>query len=348
MKLAQLLFLCGVLNHVAASPLTAFDFNLDSRAAINEGQLTNFKFFAQYAAASYCPNNNNSPNTPVTCASSACPLVEGAGATTVAEWTATLTTGQQGFLAIDKKNSQIVLSFRGSNSIRNWITNFDFGLTSFPVTGCSNCQVHSGFYNAFKESQPKFLPALVAARKAYPSFNFIVTGHSLGGAVASIAGASLRTTGYPCDIYTYGSPRIGDDALATFISGQAGVTARITHVDDPVPRLPPLLFGFRHTTPEYWLATGTSSTNNYGVGDVKVCQGVATTGCNAGVPFEIDIPAHLNYLGPISACSSGFGLKERDTLDARGSTVNLSEAELRALMQADLEYGKGLAANAAA
>jgi len=138
----------------------------------------------------------------------------------------------------------------------------------------------------------------------------VATGHSLGGAVATLAAAYLRAAGNAVDLYTYGSPRVGNDAFANFVSAQAGLEIRVTHLDDPVPRLPPLLFSYRHTSPEYWLYDGGATTTNYGVSDVKVCTGSANTACNAGTG-GLDIDAHLYYLGPISGCSQGFDFKKR-------------------------------------
>ncbi len=91
----------------------------------------------------------------------------------------------------------------------------------------------------------------------------VATGHSLGGAVATLAAAYLRAAGNAVDLYTYGSPRVGNDAFANFVSAQAGLEIRVTHLDDPVPRLPPLLFSYRHTSPEYWLYDGGATTTNY-------------------------------------------------------------------------------------
>lgn len=53
---------------------------------VTDASLANFKLFAQYSGAAYCPNNNNSTGDAITCASDACPLVEAAGATSSLEF----------------------------------------------------------------------------------------------------------------------------------------------------------------------------------------------------------------------------------------------------------------------
>jgi hypothetical protein len=149
------------------------------------------------------------------------------------------------------------------------------------------------------------------ATASYPSYSLVLTGHSLGAAVATIAAAYLRGNGYPCDLYTYGSPRVGNGIFADFVSGQAGVTARITHYNDVVPRLPPLLTGYRHTSPEYWLSDGTDTTNNYNISDIKVCLGDKNTDCNAG-ESGLDFTGHDHYFEYITACAPSLSLGKRE------------------------------------
>lgn len=132
----------------------------------------------------------------------------------------------------------------------------------------------------------------------------MVTGHSLGGAIATLAAAYLRQAGHPCDLYPYGSPRVGNLALASFITAQEGNEYRITHTDDPVPKLPPITLNYRHISPEYWI-----NTENVEVmaEDVEVCSGFANlTGCNAGTGLgNNNATAHVWYYGKIPACFAG-------------------------------------------
>lgn len=129
----------------------------------------------------------------------------------------------------------------------------------------------------------------------------VLTGHSLGAAVAILGGTYLRRDGYKVDVFTFGSPRVGNDVFANYASGQSGTSFRVTHTDDPVPRLPPIIFGYRHTTPEIWLSTGSSSNRNYQLADLLVCPGISNTKCNAGT-FGLDIVAHLNYMSDTAGC----------------------------------------------
>lgn len=217
----------------------------------------------------------------------------------------------QGFLSVSTINQEIVIAFRGSSSIRNFIADVNFEYVDFI---CSGCKAHAGFATAWYEPRTAILAALKTATAQYPTYKIVITGHSLGGAVATLAAADLRNQGYAVDLFTYGSPRTGNAAFATWVTGQSGITARVTHVNDPVPRLPPMLIaGYRHTSPEYWLSTGSATTVDYTLADVKVCTGIATTGCNAGTIPTLDLDAHRYYFVAASACAPDLTLKRDDT-----------------------------------
>lgn len=109
--------------------------------------------------------------------------------------------------------------------------------------------------------------------------------------------------GGTCEIYNFGSPRVGNAAFAEFVSAQTGDEYRMTHLDDPVPRLPSHLFGYYHTDMEYWLSDGTATTTDYAASDVVVCTGIYNTSCNSAGIISSDFTAHTYYLREISACA---------------------------------------------
>lgn len=105
------------------------------------------------------------------------------------------------------------------------------------------------------------------------------------------------------DIYTFGSPRIGNAALVKYIYNQTGQTYRITHYNDVVPRLPPMFwpFCYRHTGPEYWLGAGPETRTSYTTDQIQVCQGSADDHCSAGLSTPA-VDSHLFYFVAISHC----------------------------------------------
>ncbi|KAF2966725.1 hypothetical protein GQX73_g6821 [Xylaria multiplex] len=281
------------------SPIGGPGTMLNGRASISSDTLATLKFYSQYAGASYC-NSDAAIGSTVTCSGNACSDVTAAGAKITATYAGS-STDIRGFVSTDAKNQVIVVSVRGSHSIRNWITDLEF-LQKDCSSLVSGCKVHSGFAKAWDEISAPVLAAVKVAKAANPAYRIVFTGHSLGGAVSSLGAAYARKAGLAVDIINYGSPRVGNAAFASFVSDQAGIEYRVTHLDDPVPRLPPIILNYAHTTPEYWLSNGDAFKTDYTIADIKVCEGVRSLGCNA-VTLGLNILSHLYYLSPISGCS---------------------------------------------
>lgn len=53
----------------------------------------------------------------------------------------------QGFVGYSANLKGIILAFRGSSNIQNWIINLDTIQTTY--SKCSGCRVHNGFYTAW-------------------------------------------------------------------------------------------------------------------------------------------------------------------------------------------------------
>lgn len=56
-------------------------------------------------------------------------------------------SGAQGFTGYLKSLNSIIISFRGSSNIQNWIINL--ATTRSTYSGCTGCAVHSGFISAY-------------------------------------------------------------------------------------------------------------------------------------------------------------------------------------------------------
>lgn len=100
---------------------------------------------------------------------------------------------------MDSTNKLLVLSFRGSRTISNWIANLDFGQTDASSL-CSGCEAHSGFLKAWEAVADALTAQIASATATYPSYTLVLTGHSFGGAVAALGGTALRNAGYTLDL----------------------------------------------------------------------------------------------------------------------------------------------------
>lgn len=124
-----------------------------------------------------------------------------------------------------------IVCFRGSNKLRQWIMNSlirPHGWKRFRREGDPpGGFVHSGFYVLLKRVWP-----LVFAELEQCPRPWIFTGHSLGGALATLA--SLVTK--PDLVCSFGAPKLGNDVLNRLV-GETTVWRLVNDVD-LVPRLP--------------------------------------------------------------------------------------------------------------
>jgi endonuclease G len=141
----------------------------------------------------------------------------------------------QGFVA---QTSDIVLvAFRGSESLGDWLGNLNLLSTQRPYGS-----VHRGFFLGFELVHAKITQAL--SQGATGTKRIWLTGHSLGGALATIAAAELRETVAITGIHTCGQPRIGNSQFKEFMRAHFGDRFfRFVNDDDIVPQVPP---GYEH------------------------------------------------------------------------------------------------------
>jgi hypothetical protein len=144
--------------------------------------------------------------------------------------------GTQAFLAGGPDFA--VLAFRGSDDLRAWMTNVNI----LPVPWRGGGRAHAGFAAALDAVRPELEAALAAV-----SGHLLVTGHSLGGALAALA-ASLRPE---ADLYSYGAPRVGDRDFRAAMERRRGGARRYVNHRDIVCRVPPAPLGYRHVGAPY-------------------------------------------------------------------------------------------------
>ncbi|MCA9093306.1 MAG: lipase family protein [Planctomycetaceae bacterium] len=146
----------------------------------------------------------------------------------------------QGF--VGRAGETLVVAFRGTviTEKKNWKTNVE----RRPVLLCegANCRVHQGFLDAYARIREPLRELMRGAGKVK---NFIFTGHSLGGALALLAGEDFQrqlqakepgqTSFEELLVCTFGQPRVGDKQLGGEFKGKL---FRFVNDFDPVPHVP--------------------------------------------------------------------------------------------------------------
>ena len=138
-------------------------------------------------------------------------------------------TRTRGFIGVC--DTHAVLAFRGTDPVTlpNWVTD---AATLLVERTEYDGRVHHGFSSVLGHSWHHVENILEEARDK-PLF---LAGHSMGGALAVLAGCRLAKMGRaPVATYTFGAPRIGDRA---FCAGYALPTYRVVNRLDLVPEMP--------------------------------------------------------------------------------------------------------------
>jgi len=87
--------------------------------------------------------------------------------------------------------------------------------------------MNAGFYVSYNNSslEPNITAAVRNMAAAHPNAPLYVIGHSMGAALATICAMDVKFKAKLRDVrlYTFGSPRVGNDIFASFVVNQTTV-----------------------------------------------------------------------------------------------------------------------------
>lgn len=154
---------------------------------------------------------------------------------------------------IFRTKDAVILAFRGSQEMKDWQTNFSTQFNKFALRTTMEPlaedvtpprgMVHRGFQAGWDAVEDAVVRQLVdwkaGLKDGVPLF---ITGHSLGGALATVAAAALVKRGFRNirGVYTFGQPRVGDLIFVAEIGLELkDKVFRFVNNNDVVPHVPP-------------------------------------------------------------------------------------------------------------
>jgi len=189
-----------------------------------------------------------------------------------------------------------IVAFMGSNlSPKTWRDDIQVWPTEcYKAAGCHGCKCHPGFQKAYESIASDVYDAVTRL----PAGKLMITGHSLGAAMATHCALDLHARGVSSPtVYTVGQPRIGNDAFANYYDRLKFDHWRVTHHRDPIPHLPWRgLGGYKHMLREVYYESGSADARpklcDAGFAEDPTCADQFND--ELTLPFLVD---HWTYLG---------------------------------------------------
>ncbi|KAF3914605.1 Lipase [Arthrobotrys entomopaga] len=325
-------------HHQAQTPLLSnhpSEHKHHQRSIISPSLFNEFEQLSRIVDISYCIGTPPSPgiSEPFICPShcSSFPSFQ-----LIQSWnTGPLMSDSCGYIALSHPPAEkrIVIAFRGTYSVTNALVDLSTGKQEYVpyppskdtstfseesveeeekggpkmllVGGrkCEGCAAHAGFLASWKVAAEIVVPVVEELRGKFEDYRIELVGHSLGGAVAALAGLEFKERGWDCRVTTFGEPRVGNANLSHYINLYLPhpMYRRITHKSDPVPLLPFSKWGFVQHETEYFIEKLDLPVTYE---DVRVCEGDEDPECAAGGSVNVVqlLWSHRDYFNRLGLC----------------------------------------------
>jgi hypothetical protein len=139
-------------------------------------------------------------------------------------------TRTRGFIGEDAAGNSVI-AVKGTASFEDMLADACIVQSTF----LGKYPVHTGF----REEFDCVWPAVKAYVESNPARPLFVTGHSLGGAIATLLALALKKElGRDVTLATFGSPRVGDKSFTREFDRDVPLSVRVVRDFDLVPRVP--------------------------------------------------------------------------------------------------------------
>ncbi|KAI8905293.1 Alpha/Beta hydrolase protein, partial [Powellomyces hirtus] len=157
-----------------------------------------------------------------------------------------------GYVGVRDDLKAIIVAFRGSLTPRDFWADAQYVYDEFDLTFSNlsipvNSQVHQGMLSHYKDAQVTVRQTVqkILKQAGRQDYAIHLSGHSLGGSLASIAAVDLldmlggASFAKRIQVWTYGQPRSFNPVMAKWFDGLAFTVTRVAASGDLVPHLPP-------------------------------------------------------------------------------------------------------------
>ncbi|KAH8825149.1 alpha/beta-hydrolase [Flagelloscypha sp. PMI_526] len=230
--LRSLVYLVCLVGLAFAVPIIEHEL---SKRAVSQSLFDELKNYFKYASSAYsitCPKPNGN---------------------TLVKLIKNVVTDTQGFIARDDTKKEIIVSMRGTSSVEDALTDVGFALAPLNIPGVS---ASCGVFSLWNSVTDEIVTTVGDQLAAHSGYSIVITGHSLGGALAGLAALTLAKhfPNAPRRVYTYGEPRTFNAVAADLVTSLYGDKGyRVVHTWDGVPTILPTAIGYKHHSTEYYL-----------------------------------------------------------------------------------------------
>jgi triacylglycerol lipase len=134
-----------------------------------------------------------------------------------------------GFVAQNNSSKNVFATFRGTETPEDWLSNIAINQSAHPWG-----PVEEGFAKLYAQCSSAVLDAVKRAGAA----RVVSTGHSLGGALSTLAAADLAINQVAVQLYNFASPRTGSPSFAGTFNQKIASAWRTVNTEDLVTTVP--------------------------------------------------------------------------------------------------------------
>lgn len=137
-------------------------------------------------------------------------------------------------------NNDAVITFRGSVHTSDYLL---IDMAFAPMPSYKGHMVHGGFQRLLESCMRELDSEILNLPRNVRTLHFV--GHSMGGALATLAAEAYCERGYTIYLYSFGAPRVGHDSFNNYLSQQLQDRVnRYYYSCDPITWLP--MFPYTH------------------------------------------------------------------------------------------------------